>query len=293
LVAPDRLRFDFNHPDPMTREEILAVEGQVNRSILANFQLHIAQKPLAEAINEGAMALFGEKYEGVVRTISIGEEDVLSYELCGGTHVDETGDIGLFLITYEGSIAAGIRRIEAMTGWGAYQLARERMNTLDQINTYLGTAPTETLTRIENLSQALVNAEKENEKLRVQLVGSAFDQILDEVEQVEGVPVLKAILPNADMEALREMADKFRQRHPTGVVVLASEHEGKPLLIAAVTDDLVKRGLHAGKLVQKVASVVGGGGGGRPTLAQAGGKDPDKLAEALDQVQVYLSETLK
>jgi alanyl-tRNA synthetase len=292
LVAPDRLRFDFNHPEPMTRDEILAVEGQVNRSILANYQLHIAQKPLGEAINEGAMALFGEKYEGVVRTISIGEENVLSYELCGGTHVDETGDIGLFLITYEGSIASGIRRIEAVTGWGAYQLVRERMNTLDQVNAYLGTSPAETLTRIENLSQALTNAEKENEKLRVQLVGSAFDQILDNVEQVEGIPVLKAILPNADMEALREMADKFRQRHPTGVVVLASEQNGKPLIIAAVTDDLVKRGLHAGKLVQKVASVVGGGGGGRPSLAQAGGKDPGKLAEALDQVRVYLHETL-
>jgi len=127
----------------------------------------------------------------------------------------------------------------------------------------------------------------------LQLVGSAFDQILDNIEQVEGVPVLKAILPNADMEVLREMADKFRQRHPTGVAVLASEENGKPLMIAAVTDDLVKRGLHAGKLVQKVANVVGGGGGGRPTLAQAGGKDPKKLAEALDQVQVYVHEMLK
>ncbi len=292
LVAPDHLRFDFNHPDPMTRAEILAVEAQVNQAILANYQLNITQKPLEQAISEGAMALFGEKYEGIVRTISIGEEDALSYELCGGTHVDETGDIGLFLITYEGSIAAGIRRIEAITGWRAYQLARERMNTLDAVNVHLGTAPVETLTKIKNLTQSLASTEKENEKLRKQLVGSLFDEQTDNVEQIEGITVMKAILPNADLDALREMADRFRQKHPSGVVVLASEENGKPILIAAVTEDLVKRKLHAGKLIQKVASVVNGGGGGKPTLAQAGGKDASKLAEALDQVQVYLRETL-
>lgn len=288
LVAPDHLRFDFNHPEPMTREEILAVEAQVNQAILTNYQLHIAQKPLEQALSEGAMALFGEKYEGIVRTIVIGEDETLSYELCGGTHVDETGDIGLFLITYESSIAAGIRRIEAVTGWQAYQLARGRMNVLDSVNAHLGTSPAETVAKVENLQQALGNAEKEIEKLRKQLVGSAFDEILTNVEQVEGIPVLRAILPNANVDALREMSDKFRQKYTTGVVVLASEQGGKPILIAAVTDDLIDRGLHAVKLIQKVASVVGGGGGGRPDLAQAGGKDATKLAEALDQVQVYI-----
>ena len=292
LVAPDHLRFDFNHPEPMSRAELLAVEAQVNQAVLANYQLRIAQKPLDQAIKEGATALFGEKYEGIVRTISIGDDQPFSYELCGGTHVEETGDIGLFLITYEGSIAAGIRRIEAVTGWQAYQLARERLNTLEEVNARLGTAPAETVTKIENLLQSLGNIEKENQKLRKQLVGSAFDENLENIEQIAGVPVLKAVLPNATMDTLREMADKFRQTHPSGVAVLASEQDGKPILIAAITEDLVKRGLHAGKLVQSVASVVGGGGGGRPTLAQAGGKDASKLAEALDQVQVYLRETL-
>jgi alanyl-tRNA synthetase len=292
LVAPDHLRFDFNHPEAMTRAELLTVEAKVNQAILTNFQLRIAQKPLNEAINEGAMALFGEKYEGVVRTISIGEEDVLSYELCGGTHVDETGDIGLFLITYEGSIAAGIRRIEAVTGWQAYQVARERMNLLDQVNTKLETSPAEILTKIEQITQSLVHAEKEIEQLRKKLVADEFDQNLDKIEQIEGIPVLKAILPNADMDALREMSDKFRQQYPSGVAVLASDQNGKPILIATVTDDLVKRGLNAVKLVQKVAKVVGGGGGGRPTLAQAGGKDAGKLHEALDQVHAYLRESL-
>ncbi len=293
LVAPDRLRFDFNHPQPMTRDEILEVEAIVNREILANHHLNIKEKALQEAIDEGAMALFGEKYGAVVRTITIGNEDQISYELCGGTHVDETGDIGLFLITYEGSIAAGVRRIEAVTGWRAYQLARERMNVLDETNAYLGTSPNETLNKVKALSESLSSTEKEMEKLRTKLVANAFDDKLADTEEISGITVLKTILPNADMEALREMADKFRQKYNSGVVVLASDLDGKPVLIAAVTDDLVKRGLHAGKLVQQAAKVVGGGGGGRPNLAQAGGKDTSKLAEALDQVSVYIRDNLK
>ena len=293
LVAPDRLRFDFNHPQSMTREELLDVEARVNKAILANYSLHIVEKSLQEAIDEGAMALFGEKYGAEVRTITIGEETPYSYELCGGTHVDETGDIGLFLITYEGSIAAGVRRIEAVTGWQAYELARERMNILDQTNHFLGTSQAETLPKVKSLTDALSSAEKEIEKLRTQLVASAFDEQLDNTEEIEGVPVLRVVLPNADMEALREMADKFRQKYPSSVALLASDLDGKPVLLAAVTDDLVKRGLHAGNLVKQVAQVVGGGGGGRPTLAQAGGKDASKLTEALDQVPVYIKTNLK
>ncbi|HEY9122502.1 MAG TPA: alanine--tRNA ligase [Brevefilum sp.] len=293
LVAPDRLRFDFTHPQPMTREEILAVEAHVNQAILADYELNITQKPLQEAIEDGAMALFGEKYESVVRTIIIGDDEKLSYELCGGTHVDETGDIGLFLVTYESSIAAGIRRIEAVTGWRAYQLARERMNALDEINHFLGTSPSETFPKIKNLSNSLSEAQKEIETLKVQHVASAFDEKLADTEEVEGIPVMLTILPGASMDALREMADKFRQHYQSGVALLASEQGGKPILIAAVTDDLVERGLHAGKLVGSVAKIVGGGGGGRPTLAQAGGKDPSKLSEALDSVRVYIRENLK
>ena len=290
LVAPDRLRFDFNHPEPMTREEILAVEAQVNQAILANYNLNIAEKPLQEAIEEGATALFGEKYEAVVRTISIGEKEAFSYELCGGTHVDETGDIGLFIITYEGSIAAGIRRVEAITGWRAYQLARERMNILDEVGHLLGTAPGETFSKVKQLTETISSKEKEIEKLRKELVGNVFEDKLTDTEMIEGITVLKAILPDADMDALRNMADRFRQKHDSGIVALGSEQNGKPLLIAAITEDLIQQGFHAGDLVKKIAQVVGGGGGGRPNLAQAGGKDPDKLAEALDQVPVYIRE---
>jgi alanyl-tRNA synthetase len=293
LVAPEKLRFDFNHPEPMTQKELLTVEAKVNEAILSNYELHIKEKTLQEAIDEGAMALFGEKYGAVVRTITIGDEETLSYELCGGTHVDETGDIGLFLITYEGSIAAGVRRIEAVTGWRAYQLARERMNTLDEVNRYLGTSPDETLPKIKNLSDSLDAANKEIEKLRTQLVAGAFDEQLENTQDVQGIPVLATLLPNADIDSLREMADKFRQKYATGVAVLGSSQAGKPILIAAVTDDLVKRGLHAGNLIKQVARVVGGGGGGRPDLAQAGGKDASKLAEALDQVSVYIRENLQ
>lgn len=293
LVAPDRLRFDFTHPQPMTKDEILAVEAHVNQAILAGFQLRIAEKPLNEAIDEGAMALFGEKYESVVRTIQIGDQETLSYELCGGTHVNETSDIGLFIITYEGSIAAGIRRIEAITGWQAYQYARERMNILDQANHMLGTAHSEILQKINTLKDNLSAAEKEIEKMQTQRVASAFEEKLADTEEIEGIPVMLTILPGANIDSLREMADKFRQNYESGVALLASDKDGKPILIAAVTDDLVKRGLHAGNLVQSVAKIVGGGGGGRPTLAQAGGKDASKLSEALDHVRVYIQENLK
>ena len=290
LVAPDRLRFDFNHPQPVSREELLAVEAEVNKVILQNYKLNITQKPLQQAIEEGAMALFGEKYDSVVRTITIGDEQALSYELCGGTHVDETGDIGLFLITYEGSIASGVRRIEAVTGWRAYQIARERMNIFEDINQYLGTSQKEALPKIISLSDALASANKEIEKLRIQQVANEFEEKFSDLDTIEGVQVLKAILPGADMDALLEMADKFRQKVNSGIAVLGSIYQEKPILMAAITEDLVKRGFHAGKLIKQVAAIVGGGGGGRPALAQAGGKDPSKLSEALDQVAVYLKE---
>ena len=293
LVAPDRLRFDFNHPEAMTQEEILAVEAYVNQAILANYSLNITQKPLQEAIDEGATALFGEKYDAVVRTITIGEGDPLSYELCGGTHVDETSDIGLFLITYEGSIASGVRRIEAVTGWHAYQYARERLNIVDNVSQFLGTNPNELFQTVMSSTDSLTSAQKENKILRIKAVSSDFEKRLDDVEEVDGIVVLKVILPNASVESLREMADKFRQKYTTGVALLASIQDEKPILIATVSEDLTKQGLHAGKLVKKVAQIVGGGGGGRPTLAQAGGRDASKLADSLDQVNIYIKNNLK
>jgi len=250
-------------------------------------------KPLEQAVSEGAMALFGEKYGAEVRTIRIGDEqDVISYELCGGTHVHNTAEIGLFLITSESSVAAGIRRIEAVTGWQAYNFARERLNTLQTAAQMLMVAPQEVLAKLQALQAQVDHLEKENAQLHSRLAQEAFNTALDKVELIEGVPVLTAIIPNAHAETLRSLADQFRQRYRSGVVVLASALEGKPLIIAAVTPDLIKRGLKAGDLVKRVAAVVGGGGGGKPELAQAGGKDASKLAQALDQVPAYIRENL-
>ncbi len=293
LVAPDRLRFDFTYPKAITQDELAKVEAGVNREIFAEHDLNIQVKPLEQAVSEGAMALFGEKYGAEVRTIRIGDEqDVISYELCGGTHVHNTAEIGLFLITSESSVAAGIRRIEAVTGWQAYNFARERLNTLQTAAQMLMVAPQEVLAKLQALQAQVDHLEKENAQLHSRLAQEAFNTALDKVELIEGVPILTAIIPNAHAETLRSLADQFRQRYRSGVVVLASALEGKPLIIAAVTPDLIKRGLKAGDLVKRVAAVVGGGGGGKPELAQAGGKDASKLAQALDQVPAYIRENL-
>ena len=293
LVAPDRLRFDFTHPEGMTPEQIEQVEAGVNRAILENYHLRTRVKPLQEAISEGAMALFGEKYGDVVRTVTIGEADPISYELCGGTHVNETGDIGLFLITSESSAAAGVRRIEAVTGRGAYELVQKRFRALRKASGLLVSGVDELPQKVEGLQEELNQARKAVSGLRQELAAAEFQTRLNEVASINGIPTLAAELSGADADTLRLMTDRFRQKYPSGVVVLASVVDGKPVLIAAVTDDLVKRGLHAGDLVKRAAQVVGGGGGGKPTLAQAGGKDPSKLAEALDQVIPYIKEKAK
>jgi alanyl-tRNA synthetase len=293
LVAPDRLRFDFTHPKAVTPDELKRIEANVNRAILGNYPLDIAYKPLQQAIEEGAIALFGEKYEGTVRNITIGEPEVFSNELCGGTHVEETGDIGMFLIVNEGSIAAGIRRIEAVTGRGAYELVQKRFHMLQSTADLLGTTIEETPSRITDLLEELDETRKEAKDLRRSQAELAFDRHIGRPEMVGEIPVLTAIIEEAEADTLRELCDRFRQRHPSGVVVLASvSPSGKPILVAAVTDDLVKRGLHAGELVKFVAAPLGGGGGGRPTLAQAGGKDASKLGQALDSVKGWVTEHL-
>jgi alanyl-tRNA synthetase len=292
LVAPDRLRFDFTHSEAMTAEQIEQVETWVNRNILENYRLNIKIKNREEAMAEGAMALFGEKYGDVVRTISIGVPDPISYELCGGTHVSETGDIGLFLITSESSAAAGVRRIEAITGRAAFELVQKRFRTLKQSAQLLTSALDEVPNKIVQLQSDLAESRKLFAAQRQEIAAAEFTRGLDNVPLVAGVPLLAALLPNADADTLRAMTDRFRQRYPSGVVVVASAPDNKPVIIAAVTDDLVKRGLNAGDLVKAVAQVVGGGGGGRPNLAQAGGKDGAKLPEALEKASEYVQKKL-
>lgn len=292
LVAPDRLRFDFTHPQPVTLEQLEKIEAGVNRAILTNYRLNIAYKPLEQAIEEGAMALFGEKYAATVRNITIGES--LSNELCGGTHVDETGDIGIFLITSEGSTAAGIRRIEAVTGWRAYELIQKRFQMIKNISQMLGVSPEDVPNKAAEVLETLNTAKKEISELRHELASQEFVQRLVSVQTIKGVPVLAASLPGADVDTLREMTDRFRQKYPTGVAVLATvSKDGRPLVIASVTEDLIPRGLHAGELVKHVAQPLGGSGGGKPTLAQAGGKDAGQLDKALFMARQWVEEHLK
>ncbi|HEX7975618.1 MAG TPA: DHHA1 domain-containing protein, partial [Anaerolineales bacterium] len=294
LVAPDRLRFDFTHPEAVTPDQLERIEAGVNRAILGDYALNITIKPLQQAIAEGAMALFGEKYGETVRNITIGGPEPFSNELCGGTHVSETGDIGLFLVTGEGSAAAGIRRIEAVTGRGAYELVQRRFRALKLAAASLATTPEDVPAKTHDLLDQADDLRKQVAGLRRDLASHEFIDHLQNTPTVAGVPVLTSNLPGADAETLRQMADRFRQRYPSGVVVLASVSEdGRPVLIAAVTEDLVKRGLHAGELVKHVAQPLGGGGGGRPTLAQAGGKDAGQLENALASVPEWVEKKLK
>lgn len=292
LVAPDRLRFDFTHPEPVTSAQLSEIEAGVNRHILENFPLHITYKPLQQAVSEGAIALFGEKYADTVRTITIGEGHPFSYELCGGTHVNETGDIGLFLILSESSIGAGLRRIEAVTGRAAYELVRNRFWVLEQAARSLDTSPDQVHEKVQTLLEKLGELKNRVETMRKQIVAQDFMRDLENVPLIAGVPMLTTILRDADADLLRQMADRFRQKFQSGVVLLASLSDGRPLLVAAVTEDLVRRGLHAGELVRHAAAILGGSGGGKPTLAQAGGKDPARIEEALASARSWVQAHL-
>ncbi|MBL8046084.1 MAG: alanine--tRNA ligase, partial [Anaerolineales bacterium] len=293
LVAPDRLRFDFTHTGMLTNEQIAQVTRSVNEAILANYEVRVEYMPREKAINAGAMALFGEKYGEVVRTIQIGEEQPFSFELCGGTHVPETADIGPFLITTEEAAAAGIRRIEAVTGRGALEAIEKRTAILEAAAGYLKTSPNEVDRKVLSMMDENQTAHKEIARLRRELAQRDFDALLAQIETVNGVPLLTGVLSNADGDTLREMADRFRQKVPSGVAVMGTASGGRPSLLACVTEDLTKRGLDAGKIVKAIAPVMGGSGGGKPTLAQAGGKDAGKLAEALAMVKNVVSEAVK
>ena len=297
LVAPDRLRFDFTHPEALTADELAQIETEVNLRVLEDRPLNIQHKPLEQAIDEGARALFGEKYEETVRNITITSDDEFtpySNELCGGTHCEKTGEIGIFVITSEGSAAAGIRRIEAVTGREAYKLIQRRFRVLNLAAATLATTPEQLLERAEATLVDLAGARKKIRELRQRLASVDFTRVLDETAAVSGVDVLTANFKESDADTLRQLADRFRQRYPVnGVAVLTSVVDERPIVIAAVTEDLVKRGLKAGDLVKFVAQPLGGSGGGRPTLAQAGGKDPSKIDEALASVAGWVKENLK
>lgn len=233
----------------------------------------------------GAMALFGEKYGKIVRVVQVGE---YSLELCGGCHVDNTSAIGLFKIVSEAGIGAGTRRIEAVTGQAAYQQLTDQIHLLKEAASKLKTNPKDVTTRIDSLLTEVKQLQRENESLAAKLSNIEAGNLVDRVKMVNEVPVLAASIPNVDMNNLRTMADELKQKIGSVVLVLGSVNEGKVNIIAGVTKDLMDKGYHAGKIVKEVASICGGGGGGRPDMAQAGGKDPSKLNDALDFVEEYV-----
>lgn len=293
LVAPDRLRFDFSHNQAVDGATLATIEAAINQTILNNLPVRVGFMGQKEAIAAGAMALFGEKYGDIVRTIKIGEAGrPYSFELCGGLHVQETGDIGLFHFTAEEAVAAGVRRIEAVTGRGAQQYMAQRLQLLDRLSRKFNAPAGELEGRLEHLLSENKSLQKEVENLRRQLLLTQFEAMLGKMQTVGGVPLLVARFEGADMDSLRYLADRFRERVGSGVAMLAAVKDDRPVLTAVVTKDLLGRGLNAGNLVREAAKIVGGGGGGRPDLAQAGGKDVTKLGEALAMIPKWLAQAL-
>lgn len=292
LVAPERLRFDFAHDSKVSAEVIRAVEREVNDIIMTNYEVLPVSKPLTEARSEGAMALFGEKYGDTVRTINIINEagKRYSYELCGGVHVQNTAEIGPFLIVSEGSVSAGIRRVEAVTGTGALDYIERSRAVLHDAAAQLGATPELLPARIQDVQEELSQVRKQVAQLQRDLARKQFDQMIGHLENINGFDALIAQIEGVPADMLREMSDWFRNAVASGVLVLGTIIDGKPQLMVAVTDDLTKLGVHAGNLIKQIAPVVGGGGGGRPTMAQAGGKEASKLPDALAAARALLSQ---
>lgn len=278
LVAPDRLRFDFTHFGAMTEEELQRVEQEVNEQIWKNIEVTTMYKPLQEAKAMGAMALFGEKYGEIVRVVQVGD---YSLELCGGCHVRNTAEIGLFKIVSESGIGSGTRRIEAVTGQQAYVYLDEQLQRMRRAAALLKASPAELVERIEALQQQYKELQRENESLRSKLGRWQAQELAQRKVTVNGVNVVAAAVQAPDMEALRTVADEVKAAIGSGIVLLGTVVNGKVQLVAMVTPDLVKQGYHAGNIVKEAARRCGGGGGGRPDMAQAGGKDASKLQEAL------------
>jgi len=298
LVAPDRLRFDFNHPDGMTPEQIERVERIVNEAVTADYSVNSRTKSREAAIAEGAMALFGEKYGEVVRTITISDdssgEDRYSYELCGGTHLTRTSDVGTFVIVSEGSAAAGVRRIEAVTGRGAYDLVARRFKALKTVASTLKSSVDEVPGKVETLQDELSAVKKQLATVRADLAISTFSTQLEKVQSVGGVSLLIAQLPGLDKDTLTKLSDVFRARVPeNGICVIAAPSDESVMVMVTVTQDLIKRGIKAGELVGHISRQLGAGGGGAPHLAFGGGKNGSNLAEALEGVKTWLSEKSK
>ena len=290
LVTPDRLRFDFAHFQAMTAEEIEKVEAMVNEEIQASLPVVTEIMSIEEAKKTGAMALFGEKYGDSVRVVSMGD---FSKELCGGTHVPDTSAITTFKIISESGIAAGVRRIEALTGDGVFAYYKDMEEKLAHIAALLKTSPAEAAEKIAHLQTEVKELHSENESLKAKLAQESVGDVMSQVKEVKGVKLLALSLTDVDVNGMRDLGDQMKEKLGEGVVVLASVNNGKVNLLAMVTDAAMKAGAHAGNLVKGMAAVVGGGGGGRPNMAQAGGKNPEKVQEALEKAVELLEGQIK
>jgi alanyl-tRNA synthetase len=290
LVNPERLRFDFSHFGQVQPEELEAIEKIVNEKIWESIPVDISEKAIDEAKAMGAMALFGEKYGDVVRVVQVGD---YSLELCGGCHVDNTASIGIFKIVSESGIGAGTRRIEAVTGKAAYEYMQEQIGQLKDAAGLLKTSTKDVVSRVEVLQGEMKQLQKENESLSAKLSNIEAGNISSSVKEVNGVKFIAAKVNGADMNSLRTMVDDLKNKIGSVVVLLGSANDDKVNLIAGVTKDLVGQGYHAGNLVKEAATICGGGGGGRPDMAQAGGKDASKLDEAINFVEQWMSTISK
>ena len=288
LVAPDRLRFDFSHTQPVSAEELKAIDELVNAQIRRNLPVETRVMALDEAVAAGAMSLFGEKYGSDVRVLTFGD---FSMELCGGTHVLRSGDIGLFKIVGEAGVAAGVRRIEAVTGGGAFDWVLRTDQVLRDVASLLRGSREDVDEKVRELVERSRRLEKEVQQLRSKLASGQGGDLSAQAREVGGIKVLAAQIQGADAKSLRDAVDQLKGKLGSSVVVLASVNDGKVVLVAGVSADLVGR-LKAGDIVGQVASQVGGRGGGRADFAQAGGTEPDKLDAALAGVESLVRSRL-
>jgi alanyl-tRNA synthetase len=304
LVAPDRLRFDFTHPRQVTLEQLRTIERHINEWIRADQEVDITSMKYTDARTLGAMALFGEKYGDIVRVVSVGcasnghhgdgeahaehQHTFCSRELCGGTHTMRTGEIGYFCITSESSVSAGLRRIEALTGRGAEEWVEQQRQVTRALLTQLAVPLPQLTEKIEALQAEIKARNAELAAMRAQLAEGQLDQLLGQVKTAGQISYIAEPVEVTSVEELRHLEEQVQRRLKSGIVVLGAVINERPQMAVAVTPDLVKQGYHAGKLAKKLAEMIGGGGGGRPDVAQAGGRDPQSLQTALEQVNELL-----
>ncbi|MCX7883914.1 MAG: alanine--tRNA ligase [Caloramator sp.] len=289
LVAQDRLRFDFTHFEGISSENLRKIENMVNEKIMEGLTVETVETSIDEARKMGAMALFGEKYGNIVRVVKAGD---FSIELCGGTHVNNTSSIGMFKIISEGGVAAGVRRIEAVTGKGALSYVEQLEDTIKSVASVLKTSSKDIVRRCESLMNEIKDKEKEIENLKSKMASGAFSDIISNVREIKGVKVALSSL-ELDAESLRELGDKLRDKLGKSVILLAGIKDEKVTFVAMASKDAVSLGVHAGNLVKEVAKITGGGGGGRPDMAQAGGKDVSKVNMALESAYSIIENMIK